>query len=100
MSAGAMGGVAPGLDRVLGPRFDMRVRNTGGRLVVTADGASLELSESAGFVFGRVDGTRTVGEIGALLAAEYDIDLAEATADAAEVLAELLAHNMLWPEPR
>lgn len=94
-----MGGVVPGSDRVLGPRFDMRVRNSGGRLIVAADGTSLELSESAGFVFRQVDGTRTVGEIGALLAAEYDIDVAEATADAAEVLAELLAHTMLLPEP-
>jgi hypothetical protein len=95
-----MGGVVvPGFDRVLGPRFDMRVRNSGGRLMVTADGTSLELSESAGFVFRQVDGIRTVREIGALLAAEYNIDVDEATADAAEVLAKLLAHTMLLPEP-
>jgi hypothetical protein len=70
-------------------RPDTRVRRFRGVLLVAAGEDTLELTDSAAFLFQAVDGMRSVADIGAMLGEEYDIPLAEAVEDTAEFLADL-----------
>lgn len=76
-------------DSVPAPRLDVRYRNIRGQILITRGEDALELTETAAFVFRRVDGTRSVRRIGEALAAEYGIGADEAVADAAAVLTGL-----------
>lgn len=71
------------------PRFEVRVRRSGGLLTVGLDNDTFQLSDTAAFLFRQVDGTRTVSGIAQLLAAEYDIDPKTALFDTAELLEDL-----------
>lgn len=76
-------------DAVPRHRVDVRTRGFRGKVFVVSSVDAFELSDTAAFVFRAVDDTRTVAEIGALLAAEYDVPPAEAAADVADLIAEL-----------
>lgn len=54
-----------------------------------------ELNPTASFVWKHATGERTAEEIAALLAAEYDVDARTALADTRELIADLLAKNLL-----
>ncbi|GII77159.1 hypothetical protein Sru01_21410 [Sphaerisporangium rufum] len=76
-------------------RDDVRVRRYRGRLLVAGPVDAYELTESAEFVFRRIDGRRTAGDIGALLAQEYDIAAAVAGQDVLDLLGELTVHQII-----
>jgi Coenzyme PQQ synthesis protein D (PqqD) len=74
-----------------------RVRNVGGTLVLARVGTQIgvELSETAAMIWRAMDGRRTVAELGELLSAAYAVELATATEDAAEMVADLAAQGFV-----
>jgi Coenzyme PQQ synthesis protein D (PqqD) len=79
------------------PRWPMntRIRNRRGTTIVGGYEHTVELSESAAFVWRQMDGVRSLREIGRLLAREYDIDEETAIEDVAELAAQLAAYDLL-----
>jgi hypothetical protein len=77
--------------------LQVQVRKVAGQLTVAGpDGAgSAELSDTAALVWRAIDGRRTVREVGALLAAEYDVDVEEAVQDVLDMVAELVDLGLL-----
>lgn len=67
-----------------------RVRNIRGKLLVATDSGAWELDEVGAFVFKCIDGVSTMSEIGRQIATEYGISEAEALADGAEFVADLV----------
>jgi len=53
------------------------------------------LSETAAFLWRRIDGAGTVGQLATELAAEYEIDRAEALADTAELIVFLVEQKFV-----
>jgi hypothetical protein len=76
-------------------RVTTRVRRFRGAILVAGPAESFELTESAAFIFRAVDGSRTVAEIGALVAQTYDVPPAEAVADATELISSLIEHQIM-----
>jgi hypothetical protein len=70
-------------------RPGLRVRNFRGRLLIAHQEQALELSDTAAFIYRHIDGKRTVGDLGRLVAAEYDAPVETAVEDAAELLETL-----------
>lgn len=91
----APNGGAVSADSVVALPLNMKIRNYRGRTLVSGYEHAFELSESAAFVCRQVDGTRTVGDIGRLVAEEFDVDTETATEDAVELLNQLVAHDIL-----
>lgn len=83
------------LDAVPRRRPDMRMRRYRGRLLVAGPESALELSDSAAFILREVDSTRSVRDIGVLLAREYDIPEDIAVEDARDLLADLAKHQII-----
>lgn len=77
--------------------LQVQVRKVAGRVLVAGpDGsASVELSDTAALVWRAIDGRRTVREIGVLLAAEYDVDDAEAVQDVLDMVIDLAGLGLL-----
>jgi hypothetical protein len=77
--------------------LQVRVRKVAGQLVVAGpDGTgSVELSDTAALVWRAIDGRRTVREVGALLAAEYDVDAEDAVQDVLDLVAGLAELGLL-----
>ncbi|MBB4913038.1 PqqD family protein [Streptosporangium saharense] len=71
------------------PRLDVRVRNVGGTLTVAWGESVFELSETAGFLWKRVDGRRSLRELAGLLAGEYAVDPETALRDTLETMTAL-----------
>lgn len=71
------------------PRLDLRMRNTGEAILLGWREVFIELTDSAVDLWRLVDGHRSVAEIGALIAEEYGIEVAEAVADVGETLSVL-----------
>ena len=90
---GAYEDVAP--DRVPARSFTARIRNVRGTILVAGPEQVFELDDSAAFVWRQIDGTRTIGEIGQALAAEYDVDPEAATRDVLEFVDGLVASEIL-----
>jgi hypothetical protein len=76
-------------------RLDASVRRFRGALLVAVGERTLELTDSAAFLFRAVDGVRSVAAIGAMLAEDYDVPAEEAVEDAAGFLAELVECGVL-----
>lgn len=76
-------------------RLDARVRNVGGTILVAGQREVLELTETAAFVWNRIDGERTIKALGQELANEYDVELDTATEDVAELVDDLLAAELV-----
>jgi asparagine synthase (glutamine-hydrolysing) len=92
----AKGGDPMRLEVIPRQRMDTRARKFRGRLLVAGpDETAVELSESAMFIFRCIDGVRTASDIGKLLADEYGIPHQVATADTAELLAELADNGII-----
>lgn len=68
-----------------------RVRRRGDVLTVTGSAAALELSATAALIFLALDGTRSVTEVAARIAAQFDVPTEVVLDDAGPVLADLLA---------
>ena len=81
-------------DAVPARRLDARIRNLGGTLLVAGPREVLELSDTAAFVWSRIDGATTVRDLGAALASEYDVGIDTATKDVAELVEELVANEI------
>ncbi|MFD2474342.1 PqqD family protein [Amycolatopsis silviterrae] len=75
--------------------LDAKVRRFRGALLVAVGEETLELTDSAAFLFRAVDGARSVADIGTLLAQEYDVPADEAAEDAAGFLGELVDNGVL-----
>jgi hypothetical protein len=75
--------------------LNIRMRNYRGKTIIGGYQHVMELSETASFVWRQIDGTRTIADIGAMLASEYEIDAETATTDVAELLAELAANDLV-----
>jgi len=70
-------------------RLDARVRNYQGNVIVGSSVAAVELNQVALRIWQLVDGRRTVAEIGAELAQEFDVEAGQATEDTRHLLGEL-----------
>lgn len=79
----------PGAASVPCRRLDARVRNYRGVTLVAGPSQALELSETAAFVWRSIDDHRSVADVAALLAQEYDVDADTALADVVDLLADL-----------
>jgi hypothetical protein len=90
---GANEAVTP--DRVPAWSLAARIRNVRGTILVAGREQVFELDDSAAFVWRQIDGTRTIGEIGQALAAEYDVDPEGATRDVVEFVDDLVASEIL-----
>lgn len=77
-------------ERIASRRPDIRIRKFRGKLFVSSGANALELDEVAAFIFSQIDGVSTVQQIGERVAREYDVSVAEAVADSAELLTQLV----------
>ena len=84
-----------GPDAVPARRLDARVRNVGGTILVAGPREVLELTETAAFVWNRMDGERTIRALGQELSNEYDVELETATEDVAELVDDLVAAELV-----
>ncbi|MFD4178042.1 PqqD family protein [Streptomyces anulatus] len=76
-------------------RLDVRVRNVRGVIRIAVATEAFDLSETAAFIWRRIDPTLTAADLGAQLAAEYDVPLDEAVADTVEILQEWAVHGAI-----
>jgi hypothetical protein len=76
-------------------RLDIRTRMFRGKLLVANADHAFELEDVAAFIVKHVDGVRTVREIGQRLAAAYELTEQEAVPDTAELLSQLIDHDVL-----
>ena len=76
-------------------RLDARIRNIRGTILVAGPHEVLELTETAAFVWNRIDGDRTIRDLGWALASEYDVPVETATEDVAELVDELVANEIV-----
>jgi Coenzyme PQQ synthesis protein D (PqqD) len=85
------GASAPvGPDTVPARRLDSRTRNFGGQLLVAGRRSALQLDATAGFIWRRIDGRRSVLAIAQLVSTEYGIDVDTAADDVAALLCSLV----------
>jgi pyrroloquinoline quinone biosynthesis protein D len=87
--------VTIGPDSVLRHAIQTRVRRFRGKMFIAAGEEAYELDELAQFIFGLVDGEKTVTEIGTRISRDYDVPVDEATADVAELLTPFAKAGML-----
>ncbi|MBN1420689.1 MAG: PqqD family protein [Planctomycetes bacterium] len=73
------------------------VRKLGDETLVLAEsGEEVHLLDEVGtFIWERIDGARTVGDIAGAVASTYEVDPAEAESDAEEFLEELLGKGVI-----
>ncbi|MFJ4655868.1 PqqD family protein [Nocardia sp. NPDC088792] len=84
-----------GPDTVAALPLNVKIRIHGGKTIVGGYQHFYELTESAAFIWRQIDGTRTVDDIGLLVAEEYDIDRESAGQDVAELFTELAEHDVI-----
>lgn len=76
-------------------RPTVRIRNFRGTLLVARLEHSLELVDSAAFIFRSIDGKRSIKEIGDLLADRFEIPIDEAVSDVKEVVTDLVDYRIV-----
>jgi hypothetical protein len=76
-------------EAVVAPAVGVRVRNFRGRILLARIDQVAQLEEVGSFIWRQLDGVRTVGQVGDVVAQEYDVAPGEARADALELLADL-----------
>jgi Coenzyme PQQ synthesis protein D (PqqD) len=88
---------AVGPDSVPARRLEAQVRNLAGTLTVTRPESEVafELSDTAGYIWRTIDGRRTVDAISRLLVQRYDVHHDVAVADVMEMVAELVALDLV-----
>ncbi len=79
--------------------LNVRLRKHRGRHLAIGYEHALELSQTAVFIWGRIDGTTDVDGIAQAVATEYDIDVDTAREDIQTLLAELAGHQLVVWEP-
>ena len=72
-----------------------RMRRMAGVLLVTGGDGTFELADAAAFIFGKVDGVRSIGDIAAELEKEYGISFDEAVTDVAEFVGDLAENGIV-----
>ncbi|MEV7404909.1 PqqD family protein [Streptomyces sp. NPDC091267] len=79
--------------------LNVRLRRHRGRHLAIGYEHALELSETAVFIWQRVDGRTDVATLAEAVSAEYGIGADEAAADVLELLQELAGHQLLvWED--
>lgn len=86
-------GIGP--DTVPSRSLRARVRKFRGKVFVASGDHAFELEDAAAFLFGQIDGSTSIAEIGLRLAAEYDVSSEEALADTAELFCQLAEHGVV-----
>ncbi len=79
-------------------RLGIRVRRISGELHVAVRDSTVILSEAGALLLVAIDGTRSVDDLAALLAAEYGIPQDEALADTGDFVAECREGGILEPD--
>jgi hypothetical protein len=85
----------PTSDAIPKRKLDARVRNFRDTTMVAGREEAFELSDTAAFVWRLLDDRRSIADIAALLAAEYEVDQQTATQDISELLAMLARAGMV-----
>ena len=83
------------VDSVPRVRMEVRFRKVRGTVLVAANDQTLELTETAAFLFREIDGVRAVSDIGAALAREYEIPEEMAIDDTVSLIADLIADDIV-----
>ena len=76
-------------------RAGTRIRRFKGSMFVAGPENSLELNESAEFVFRRIDGGNSVARLAELLAAHYGIELRDAAEDVGDLVDQLAEYEIV-----
>ncbi|RKR91081.1 pyrroloquinoline quinone biosynthesis protein D [Micromonospora pisi] len=82
-------------DTVPSLKLDTRWRSFRGKVFIARGDQAFELSEVAAFVYKRIDGNRSIRQIGEELAGEYDIPVDEAVSDIVELLTDLASAGVI-----
>ncbi|KJY28241.1 PqqD family protein [Streptomyces sp. A1547] len=75
--------------------LNVKIRNHRGTTVVGGYEHFFELTASAAHIWRQIDGRRTVRDIAALIAEEYEIDQESVVQDIVELFTELAQHDVL-----
>lgn len=75
--------------------LNVRLRRHAGRYLAAGYEHTLELSDTASFVWKQIDGRRSVADIADLVSKEYRVDAATALADVRELLDQLIRHDLV-----
>ncbi|MEU2393556.1 PqqD family protein [Streptomyces sp. NPDC007369] len=86
---------AVGPDSVASLPLNVKMRNHRGTMVVGGYEHFFELTGPAVSIWRGIDGKRTVRDIAALIAEEYDIDQESVVADIVELITELARHDVV-----
>ncbi|MBJ7901752.1 PqqD family protein [Streptomyces sp. DSM 110735] len=73
----------------------VRVRRVAGDLVIGIDADALELTDVAKLIYESADGLNRVADIVGIVAAAYDADPAEVSADVSEFLDDLVGRGVV-----
>lgn len=86
-------------DTIVAANPDCPVRQVGPGLVIMdpAGTATHSLDEIGAFLWNLLDGRHSVGQVVAALVATYDVEPAQATTDVQDLLAQLLAADLVRP---
>ena len=68
----------------------VRVRRFRGKTLIASNGTALEMDDVGAFIFDRVDGSTSIGDIAHALAREYEVSEAVASEDCIEFVASLI----------
>lgn len=71
-------------------RIDVRVRTMRGKVLIAGPRETLELADTAAYIWRLIDGTRTIQQIAHAVSSEYDVDTRTAFTDATDLITELL----------
>jgi hypothetical protein len=82
-------------DSVPARLLSSRIRRFQERVFVAGPEQAFELTGTGGFVYRLIDGRRSVRDIGAMVAEEYDIDIETAIADVAEMVTRLAVDRVI-----
>jgi hypothetical protein len=87
--------VVIGYDAIPRARLDLRVRNSGGTISLARKDTVLRLSETAGFLCRSFDGRRSLADIAAMTAREYDVAKEDVLDDLVDLAEQLLEANFI-----
>lgn len=72
-----------------------RIRLVNGEFMVGVEDHALHLAEPGSLIFSSLDGRRSLADVAALVAAEYDVEYQEALADVSNFLGDLTAEGIV-----
>jgi pyrroloquinoline quinone biosynthesis protein D len=86
---------ADGIEAVPRRRLDVRIRRFRGAVLVANATQAFELDDVAAFLLMKVDGVRSVEQLGELMAEKYGLSAIEARTTTVELLDEMREHGVL-----